>query len=120
MTLGSNTVTITIDETPVVLNRINQDNYATQYYYRGATEEITLNVRHSKENPTKNGFQFDRHNVELIHTVFPTDMLPGKTRTTYSVIRNTRDDDYEAVEADVKALSDFMSDNVDVLLTWVS
>lgn len=121
MSFGSNSITITVDESPKVLVRIDNPKYGAQYYLREATQEFTLNVRHSEEAPQKNGMKFDRHNVELIRSVFATDTKPAITHTSYIVIRNSRDDDYGNVEDDFLALTALTnSAAVKQLLGWIS
>lgn len=122
MSLGANTLTIKINAVDKILKRINQDNFATQYYLHEATEEFTINIRHSKESPQKDGTVFDRHNVELIHTVFATATAPAYTRVTYVVSRNTRADDFTAVGYDITGVADLLkvAGNVPDLLAWVS
>lgn len=122
MSLGTNSVTITIDESPKVLVRINQDNFGSQYYLRESAQEFTLNVRHSKESPNaKTGIQYDRHNVELVHTVFQTETTPARSRVVYLVARNTRDDDYAAIGEDMVGFVDFFDGpTIANLLAWVN
>lgn len=122
MSLGANTLTIKVNGVDKILKRINQDGYATQYYLHEALEEFTVNIRHTRENPQKNGTVFDRHNVEYIHTVFATETTPSRIRVQYFVSRNTRDDDYTNVGYDVKAISDLIAatGNIPDLLAWVS
>lgn len=122
MSLGANTLAVSVNAVVKTLKRINQDGYSTQYYLREATEEFTVNIRHSKEAPMKDGTQFDRHNVELIHTVFATPTAPARTRVTYVVTRNVRDDDYTEIGYDITAVADLLkaSGNISDLLGWVS
>lgn len=121
MSLGTNQIIINIDETPKTLVKINQDNYGSQYYLRESTQEFTVNVRHTREKVLADGTQYDRHNVELVHTVFPTDTSIGFTRVQYIVTRNLRNDDYDSVEEGILALTGFIdSATVGNLLSWVS
>lgn len=121
MTLGNNTLTITVGSTDKVLTRINQDNYSTQYYLREATQEFTVNIRHSQEALMADGTRFDRHNVEVINTVFATEVTPAKTRTCYSVFRNKRNDDYDAAEEMFSSMVGLLDPTVlDDLLSWKS
>lgn len=122
MSLGANTLTISVNAVNKVLKRINQDQYTTQYYLREATQEFTVNIRHSKESPQKDGTVFDRHNVELIQTVYATSSAPAYTRVTYVVMRNTRTDDYTQVGYGITAVADLIkaSGNIADLLDWVS
>lgn len=122
MSLGANSITITINAVDKVLKRINQDNFSSRYYLHEALEEFTVNIRHSTESPMKDGTVFDRHNVEIIHTVFATETTPAYTRVAYMVTRNTRADDYTEVGYDITALADLIkvAGNVADLLGWVS
>lgn len=119
MALGALTLTITIDSVDKVLKRVNQDNYATRYYLREATQEFVVLVRHSKER--KNGVLYEVHNVEFINEVFATLTAPARVRSTWTTIRNVKEDDYAAVEANAIALADLLkvTGNVDDLLSWV-
>lgn len=122
MPLGTNSITLTINGNAKVLVKINQDNFGSQYYLRETLQEFTVNVRHSKESPnTKTGIQYDRHNVELVHTVFPTETVPARSRVVYLVARNTRDDDYGAVGEDMAGFVDFFDGTtISNLLAWIN
>lgn len=105
------------------LNRINQDNYGSEYYLREATIEYRLKIRHSKESPSKvTGKGFDRHNVELTVTVLATPTTPAIVRQAYSVFRNDGYDDFAEVKKTDKALSDLLSSGsvIDDLLSWLN
>lgn len=121
MSLGANTITISVNAVNKVLKRINQDGFATMYYLHEDLEEWTINVRHTVEAPQKDGTQFDRHNVELVHTVFATATLPAKTRITYVVIRNLRSDSFAEIGYDVIGVADLLkvAGNVPDLLARV-
>lgn len=122
MSLGTNTLTIKVNAVDKILKRINQDAFSTQYYLHAGSEEFTVNVRHTKESAQKDGTVFDRHNVEYIHTVFATETARAKTRVTYVVMRNVRDDDYTEVGYDITAVADLLkvTGNIPDLLGWVS
>lgn len=80
---------VTINAVAKNLVRINQDGYSSEYLLRSATDEIRLNIRNSKRTDKKTGLSFDRHNAEIVQTVFP--VLPattGFTRKCYVVIEN--------------------------------
>lgn len=119
MSLGTNSVTITVDTESKVLVKINQTNFGSQYYLREANQDFTLNVRHSQEGILGDGTRFDRHNVELINTVFATESTPAIQRVAYSVMRNKRSDDYAEVANLDTALVDFLDEaTVADLLAW--
>jgi hypothetical protein len=84
---------VTINAVAKNLVRINQDKYSSEYLLRSSTEEFRLNIRNSSYADKKRGMTIDRHNVELIHTVFPVSPSTLATvRKTYTVIENQRGD----------------------------
>lgn len=85
--------TITINAVGKTLNRIRFDNYSSEYLLRTATEEYRLSIRNSSYLDKKRGVTNDRHNVELIHTVFPVaPSLIATKRKVYVVIENQQGD----------------------------
>nr|UOL48983.1 MAG: putative coat protein [Leviviridae sp.] len=56
----------------VVLTKVNQDAFGSEYRYRGATYDFKVLVRNSVEAPRKDGVVLNRHNVELQATLRPT------------------------------------------------
>lgn len=87
------TITVTVNAVAKVLNRINQDNYGSEYYLRTTTDEYRMKIRHSKESPQNDGRRFDRHNVELTHRVFATPTAPEWVRIASSTFRVLETDD---------------------------
>lgn len=84
---------VTINAIGKSLVRINQDGYSSEYRLREALGEYTLNVRNSSRTDSKTGVKIDRHNVELIHVVYP--VAPSTTQYTrkaYVVIENQAGD----------------------------
>jgi hypothetical protein len=66
------TITVTVNSVDKVLNRINQDQYSSEYLLRSTTDEYRLFVRNSSVNDKKRpGAIMDQHNVELVHTIYP-------------------------------------------------
>jgi len=62
------TITVTVDESPVVLVKINQDYYSAEYLYKDSVGEYRLKVRHSKSGAERK----DRHNAELTYLKYAT------------------------------------------------
>lgn len=63
---------VTINAVAKNLVRINSDNYSSQYRLRSATDNFDLFVRNNGTRKDKvTGAVWDRHNIQLIHTVFP-------------------------------------------------
>jgi len=82
-----NTITIN-NGAAKVLTLIKEGDYSSEYLLKDTLSEFRLNIRHSK---TKAGQ--DRHNVELVENVYPTEAIPaGRTRKFYFVIENDVDD----------------------------
>jgi len=84
---------VTINAVAKNLVRINQDKYSSEYLLRTATEEFRLHIRNSSYLNKSRQVMIDRHNVELIHTVFP--VAPATTssvRKVYTVIENQQGD----------------------------
>lgn len=83
------TITITIDTgKDIILNRVNQDNFGSEYQFAGATESAVLKIRHSVENPQRDGRRFKRHNVFFEHTVYPTLTDLAKVSSYTATMRN--------------------------------
>lgn len=86
---------ITINAIAKSLVRINSgDNYSSEYLLREALGEYRLNIRNTSRTDTRRGgVGIDRHNVELVHTLFP--VAPSTTsivRKIYVVIENQNGD----------------------------
>lgn len=121
MSFGS-TLTLTVNSVAKVLNRINQDNYGSEYYLRSATEEYRVKIRHSKESANKDGKVPDRHNVEVTHTIFATSTVPAIVRQAYLVVRIFGDDDLTAAGYLLAAAAAYFGNSTvqGDLLTWQS
>lgn len=84
---------ITINGVPKALVKINQDGYSSEYRLRNALDEYTLNIRNTSYTDKKRGVAIDRHNIELVHTVFPVAPSTLSTvRKVYTVIENQQGD----------------------------
>jgi hypothetical protein len=116
------TATITINAVAKVLNRIKQQDYGSEYLLRSTTEEFRMFVRHSQEALQADGRRFDRHNVEIRHTVFATTTTPQIVRVSSNTIRVYSNDDLTPAGYLVAGAIDYL-DSATVqgdLLTWQS
>nr|UJQ85267.1 MAG: hypothetical protein 2 [Leviviridae sp.] len=84
---------ITINGVAKSLTRINQDGYSSEYVLRNALDEYRLFIRNKPRIDKKRGVSLDRHEVDLIHTIFP--VAPATTSTirkVYAVVENQQGD----------------------------
>jgi hypothetical protein len=85
--------TVTIDGNAKALVRINQDQYSSEYLLRSATDEFRLRIRNTSYMDRKRNVLIDRHNVELIQTIFPVAPATLSTvRKSYIVLENQQGD----------------------------
>lgn len=89
----SDPITITVNSVDKTLVRINQDGYSSEYLLREADEEFRLRFRNTTYRDKSRNVLMDRHNVELIHTVFPVAPATLSTiRKSYFVMENQQGD----------------------------
>jgi ABC-type phosphate transport system substrate-binding protein len=99
----SNTIVLTVNSVAKTLTKINQDSYASEYLLRDVLDSFRLKIRHSV---AKRGLlSFDRHNVEIVHTVYATTTTVEIVRKVYLVFEQ---DTADTVTFEVKALADWL------------
>lgn len=54
----------------ISMPKINQDSYSSEYLFRNSTEQYRAIIRHSKTKATATRPAYDRHNFEVIRTVW--------------------------------------------------
>jgi len=57
----------------IVYNRVNQDNFGSEYFYRTAIDERRLFITHTNEKKLVNGEVMERHAVKYTKLVFATE-----------------------------------------------
>jgi len=82
---------ITINAINKDLNRINQDSYGSEYFLREATQELQMKIRNTSYT-SKAGALVDRHNIEVIQTIYATADAAAIVRKAYTVFENYRSD----------------------------
>lgn len=100
----SNTVALIVGGVTKTLTKINQDGYASEYLLRDTLDSYRLKIRHSLAKRA-GGATVDRHNVEVVHTVYATLTVAELVRKTYLV--------FEQDTADV------MINEVNALANWL-
>jgi len=102
----------------VVLAKVNQDGFGSEYRYRGAAYDYRLLVRNSIEAPRKDGTVLNRHNIEVQATLRATaDGSVPKDVPYYAsmTIRAPSSGDSSVLLAVAGALGKLLSVNDDVL-----
>lgn len=85
----ANTLSVTIGtDSPRVLLRINQDAYGSTYRLATALELTELVIRNSTSK--ESNLLYDRHNAELRHTVYATDVLPERHYVASTTFKTRR------------------------------
>jgi len=113
------TLTVTLGGsggTAKVLNKINQDGYASEYLLREALQEFTAKVKHSK-----NGAR-DRHYVEFKQTIFAVADTSDEVVRTVSTVVLAAPSDTNADVTDLgEALSFYMDSTIyPQVINWES
>ncbi len=84
---------ITINGAAKSLVRVRTSDYSSEYVLRSTTDEHRLNVRNTSYLDKKRAVTIDRHNIELVQTVFPVAPATLSTiRKVYAVVENQRGD----------------------------
>lgn len=95
-----NTLTITVAGTPVSMVKINQDGYASEYLFRDTLSEYRARIRHTQTSAKNGGVKYDRHNLEVVQTIFKTDTTDEYYRKFYFVLEALpSDNDVELADA---------------------
>lgn len=116
-----NTLTITVDAGSVVLVRVNQDNYSSEYRKRDSTGEYRIFIRHTTTKATATAPAQDRHNVEFSYTLFATPTTLEQTRKSYVVIQQDAGDVEDNLTLALSAwLAASSGANIASLLAWES
>jgi hypothetical protein len=89
----SNTLTINWNGGPIVLAKINQDAFTSQYRKKlsdaNGVHVWEAFIRHTTTKPNSAGVIMERHNVEIRVTTNPADAsLPQFVRRIYAVLEN--------------------------------
>ena len=90
----ANTITITIATgQDRILNRVNQDNFGSEYQYSDANEAISMKIRHSTDGVDGDGVTMKRHNVFFERIVFPTVTTLLKKESYTATLRHGKFED---------------------------
>lgn len=116
-----NTLVLPLSTGNVTLVKINQDGYASEYLVKEALRQIRVRIRHSKTKATADRVSYDRHNVEIVETVFATSTVPEFERKDYVVIERLPSD---ANVVNTDGMADWLISSVNAnalsLIAWES
>lgn len=87
------TLTLTIAGNARVLNRLNQDQFGSEYGYSDAVQSIVMKIRHSQDSPDADGISMKRHNLFVEWIVYATPTAAMKKFTSTTTIRAGKTDD---------------------------
>lgn len=108
--------------TAVVLSRINQDAYSSEYLKKRVDDEVRVRIKNAKDTVKAGSQPFDRHVVTFEQFVYPTTAKPqGVLRSVTMTIRNSPAD----LETDVTNLGEALTfwatpANLTALFGWQS
>lgn len=101
-----NTLTLPQAGGDKVLVKVREQDYSSEYLLRTSVDEYRAKIRHTKVAPsTQRPYEADRHNFEVVQTVFADGTLPQFERKFYFVIE-TKPGDTATALAD--AVADLM------------
>jgi hypothetical protein len=112
---------VTVNAVAKSLVKINQDGFSSEYLLRSSTDEFRFRIRNTSYRPKGSAVLFDRHNVELIQTVFATGSAPAYVRKAYAVFENQQGDTLTDPKYVALALAGFLTDaNLTKLMNFES
>lgn len=117
----ADTIVVGLSTGNVTVTKINQDNFGSLYRFNDATRELKLTIRHSKTAARSGKPAYDRHNLELLETVYATLTVPEYYRKYYIVVEQLPSD-VSFVNADAIADWQIASSNANLvkLMNWES
>lgn len=115
------TITITVNAVAKALSKINQDQYASEYYLKEEGKEFRLRVRHSKDRVAQGGAPRDRHVITFTETIYGTPTTSEIVRQSSVTIVGNAADAALAQQYDVSGLLAYLNAaNVQKLINWES
>lgn len=83
-----NTLVLPVSGGDVTMVKINQDSYSSEYLFRDSTSQYRAKIRHTKTNPSAGKPSADRHNFEVVQTVFAAGDVAEYERKFYFVMEH--------------------------------
>jgi hypothetical protein len=76
----------------ISVTKIRYDDYSSEYLYRTSTSRYVAKIRHSKVNKGVDKVEYDRHNFEVVQTIFAAGAVAEYERKFYFVYDNLPSD----------------------------
>lgn len=76
----------------ITLTKINQDGYSSEYLFRNSTSQYRARIRHTKTTATATRPSYDRHNFEVVQTIFAAGDVAEYERKFYFVLEHLPND----------------------------
>jgi len=113
------TLTVTYDSVAVVLNKINQDNYTSEYLKKVGTVEHRVRFQHANE-AGRGGSPMERHRVEYTRTEL--DAVNGdRTFSSVSIFRAPKSTDATVLNKTALAQTALMTSTlIGKVIDWES
>jgi len=108
MSFGS-TITLTVNSIAKVLNRVNQDNYGSEYTLLTDTDSWNLKIRHSTDSPDADGVTMLRHNLYLEHVTYATSTEPIHKESVTVTLRAGKFDGVTEETYVAQAMADYLA-----------
>lgn len=83
-----NTLVLPVGAGTVTLVKINQDSYSSEYLFRDTTSQYRARIRHTKTAAKAGRPSYDRHNFEVVQTVFAAGDVAEYERKFYFVMEH--------------------------------
>lgn len=116
----ANTITLTIGGSSKILNRVNQDNYGSEYTYISAIESISMKIRHTNDKIDADGLIMKRHNVFLERIIYPTPTANMQKHTYTVTLRSSKYEDPALSVALAAAVNAWLGASTNAALTDLS
>lgn len=121
----ADTISITRDGTAVVLSRMgSSDKYSSEYFFRDATNQYRLIIRHADEKKKVDGVfstQMERHNISLTRTIFGTSTSPDIEENISVTIRFQKRASTDSASKTSAALAAYINAAISLkLINWES
>lgn len=88
----ANPLVLPVSGGSITMPKINQDGYSSEYLFRDATHQYRAIIRHSRTKATATRPSYDRHNFEVVRTVWAAGAVAEYDQKFYFVIEQLSSD----------------------------